>query len=316
MRESLSISLIVALCFLGVGCLDTLRKGLAPPPATLHEAISRKEYGYFKQLLPGHRAELNAVDRDASMLHTAALRGDADGVRVLVAAGADVNLKAGPLAWTPLHRAQTAAVVRELVKGRANLEELTGVVARTPLHFAAQSASCEVVTALLEAGANPNARDSSDGTPLMEVVTGNDTRAWSETQCVIRELAKNGADFNLRTNSNQSALSYAIRYGRDAEIAELVAAGANVNYQDADGGNGVLDDLMRNPQKRTIEQRLVTCKVLVGSGLSKDLIQSFVRHLGRSEKTAPEAPIYKYLREQIADSHDPVTLPRKVKSAN
>ena len=69
----------------------------------------------------------------------------------------------------------------------------------TPLHNAAWRGRAETVAALLEAGANPNARDLSGGTPLHLAAQNGD----AET---VRHLLSAGADPNLRTNGKKTPL--------------------------------------------------------------------------------------------------------------
>jgi ankyrin repeat protein len=89
----------------------------------------------------GARADVNARDEQGlTALHVAAGRGDAAGVRALLAAGAD------PLA-------------------------LDSAIGASPLHHAAQSGSVEVMRLLLEAGAPVDLQAPTQGmTPLMVAV--------------------------------------------------------------------------------------------------------------------------------------------------
>ena len=58
----------------------------------------------------------------------------------------------------------TGEVVTALLEAGANLEARE--TAKTPLHWAAWSGTGEAVTALLEAGADPNARDNDGKLPF------------------------------------------------------------------------------------------------------------------------------------------------------
>ena len=79
---------------------------------------------------------------------------------------------------------------------------------------------------LLEAGANPNAKDEGDGdaTPLHYACDADDTER-------VRLLLAHGADPNALWWDEQTALFYA----KSAEVAEmLLAAGADVNAESLD----------------------------------------------------------------------------------
>ena len=81
-------------------------------------------------------------------------------------AGADPNAR-DKRGWTPLHLAAMSAtgeVVTALLEAGANLEARGD--GQTPLHWAAMFGTGEAVTALLEAGADPNARDNDGKLPF------------------------------------------------------------------------------------------------------------------------------------------------------
>jgi uncharacterized protein len=95
--------------------------------------------------------------KDESPLMIAALKGDKEQVRKLIARDADVN-KTG---WTPLHYAATAGNVEMIA---LLLDENAYIDAEspnktTPLMMAAMYGSTPAVRALLEAGADPTLRN-------------------------------------------------------------------------------------------------------------------------------------------------------------
>ena len=109
----------------------------------------------------------------------------------------------------------------------------------TPLHEAAGgNEDPAVVAALLEAGADVNARGISDRTPLHRAAAGN------ENPPVIALLLRAGADVNARARGGRTPLHEAgARNGNPDVIAALVESGADVHSwgDDADairwGGN-------------------------------------------------------------------------------
>ena len=103
-------------------------------------------------------------------LHDAAEAGDSAQVAELLAEGADVNGGAGEYRGAALHWAcyrGHAAVVRQLLDAGADLEARRDRWRRTPLHWACRGcAEPEVVRQLLDARANPAARNKDGFTPL------------------------------------------------------------------------------------------------------------------------------------------------------
>ncbi|XP_057645854.1 ankyrin repeat domain-containing protein 31 [Chionomys nivalis] len=104
-----------------------------------------------------------------SLLHVASRGGDLSLVKVLIASGAEVNLKDNT-GWTPLHEASSEGfndVIIELLKAGANVncENVDGML---PLHGAAVGNHLKAAETLLEHGANPNQKDQKQRTALEE----------------------------------------------------------------------------------------------------------------------------------------------------
>lgn len=95
--------------------------------------------------------------QDESPLMIAALKGDLDAARRLIARGADVN-KTG---WTPLHYAATHGhldVIRLLLEQHAYIDA-ESPNGSTPLMLAAKYGSREAVKLLLDEGADPRLKN-------------------------------------------------------------------------------------------------------------------------------------------------------------
>ena len=155
----------------------------------------------------------------------AAMRGEADAVRALVARGEDVNQAQGD-GMTALHwaaRNRDASLARFLIGAGADLGAGTRIGAYTPLHLAAQAGAGEVVEMLLAAGADP--RTATKGTggarPLHFAARAGDER-------VVAALLAAGADPNAaETTWGQTPLIFAASAGRTASVRALLAAGAD-----------------------------------------------------------------------------------------
>ena len=115
-----------------------------------------------------------AHERNAgpTLLHTASAMADLATVELLLHLGADPNV-ADTGGHTPLYSLaneckvpDAARVVRALVRAGADVNAAAGVKHCTPLHMAARRGNVEVAEALIECGADVEARDSRGDTPL------------------------------------------------------------------------------------------------------------------------------------------------------
>lgn len=101
-------------------------------------------------------------------LHEAVAKGDADMVRALIEAGANVNAK-DDYGYTPLHRAAGRSrvyIAGMLIEAGADVNA-SDIFGMTPLHEAAINGDAgDVASVLIEAGADVNAKDDYGKTPL------------------------------------------------------------------------------------------------------------------------------------------------------
>lgn len=116
----------------------------------------------------------------------AVIAGDIDHVRAMHAAGVSAT-ESDQYGWLPIHRAD---IIRLLIGWGSPLEP-TGTEQWTPLHLASVSRSAQAVRALLEAGANVQARSVYGQTPLHLAVGPTVTDELLET---VRVLLNAGAD--------------------------------------------------------------------------------------------------------------------------
>jgi O-Glycosyl hydrolase len=212
--------------------------------------------------LPGVRAEiekgnLNATYGDGrNALHAALLAGAGDAAKLLIESGIDVN-HAAKDGWTPLHMAAGSFGAggdnREIGRGYTLLDLLNLVLAAkpnpidprtddgwTPLHSAAANARDDSgprrIAALIEAGAEVDAKDANGRTPLhwaaWQGFMGHILFIRHEA---VQELINRGAKVDATDALGRTPLHYAAEMGYERIVAALLLAGANPNARDAKG---------------------------------------------------------------------------------
>ena len=147
--------------------------------------------GLLARMVQSGRAKLihfviDAAERDPSLatqcfagttlLHFAAGTGCLEVVALLVRLGVDPNIR-GRGDHTPLYcvanecASETGPeVVRALVRAGADVDACCGVTRATALHMAARRGHVEIARALLDSGAEVNARDRKGDTPLQRAI--------------------------------------------------------------------------------------------------------------------------------------------------
>ena len=166
----------------------------AAPQRSIAEAMKRQDTEAVRVLMRAG-ADVNLPEPDgATALHWAAYWDDADSADLLIRAGADVNA-ANENVVTPLSLACTngsAVMVGRLLAAGARPDAAlpTG---ETPLMTCARTGSAEAVNALLTAGADVNAKESvREQTALMWAVS-------EKHLDVARALIARGADVHARS---------------------------------------------------------------------------------------------------------------------
>ncbi len=169
-----------------------------------------------------------------------AARGNANPIvleTLLEAAGVDATVLPGSRSL--LHEAAESnsnPAITEwlLASGARDLLSLRDYNARTPLLEAAYRAPVAVVKALLAAGADIAARDSSGNTPLHRAAFSSSSRR--SATAAVQVLLDAGADPEAQNRNGQTPLHEA----GDAEVAQiLLLAGARVDAEDNDGNTAL-----------------------------------------------------------------------------
>jgi truncated hemoglobin YjbI len=149
--------------------------------------------------------------RGQTLLHDAAMAGEAELADVLIHAGADPDAKEAE-GHTPLYRASTGAVAHVLLAAGAAVDAVSGPTRGTALHQAARHGNVSVAQALLDHGATIDARDAQQQTPLRRAVNCRKIH-------VVRLLIQHGADPKATDRRGQAPLHVA----RTAEMKQALA---------------------------------------------------------------------------------------------
>lgn len=156
-----------------------------------------------------------------------------ESVRLLVAAGADVNANSDPFPLSLAARHHPSTVVEALLAAGAHVND-AGESGWTALHDCGYTDEATVLT-LLAAGANVRARTSIARTPLMELAgrVGN--------AGLIHALIDAGSDVNAVDQNGWTPLHFAALLNRNPGVLRvLIGRGANINAQSSDGASPLI----------------------------------------------------------------------------
>ena len=197
----------------------------------LNNAVMADDQTRVAYLLESKHAAVNAQDlQGETPLHHALVQRSPRMVAFLIAHGADVNRRDRD-GWTPIMTAAYCDDPDDVKLLAAHGADPNAVSAQdlTPLAIAVQYGKNQAAVALLEAGAQPDRPIGEAGyTPLM-LASANDARALAQA------LIQKGADVNARNSGGVTALMMAAANGRADVVALLVRAGANVQAQSERG---------------------------------------------------------------------------------
>jgi uncharacterized protein len=159
----------------------------------------------------------------SSAVADAAMARDRAAVRTLLQQGGDVSAAQGD-GMTALHWAATYADVEladMLLYAGANTRATTRLGASTPLHVASRAGAAAIVTRLVDAKADVEARTATGATPLMLAATSGNVDA-------VVALLDAKADPNAKESAHeQTALMFAAALDRHEVVQVLLARGAD-----------------------------------------------------------------------------------------
>jgi ankyrin repeat protein len=195
----------------------------------LHLAVLGVTHVDISKMLqdPLHLARIDAKAGDGfTALHLAALRGDEHATRLLVRAGAGLEVRTISKGIAPLYYASRFnhfQVAQALIKAGANVQagDHDGV---QPIHGASifnNGDSSKVFGLLLKHGANIHVRAQEGGTPLQYALSRGTIDA-------VRFLLQNGADPDSRHITGTPALFQAVDASRHTIVDLLLENGADI----------------------------------------------------------------------------------------
>ncbi len=197
-------------------------------PDEIHDAVRGGNLEKVRTLLETHSEWLNSADQNRKTpLHLALESGHINIARHLIDQGADINLKDADRA-APLHNAaylgNLEMVDLLLKKGATSINE-GNYREQKPLHLACEKGHPKVVTRLLDAGADIEARDSLGRTPLM-------VTSVSKNMEVVGVLVRRNADINAslkRGPATYTVLTISAMYGFKDLVDFLIDKGASIS---------------------------------------------------------------------------------------
>ncbi len=194
----------------------------AGPDLDLLNAIEKKDGAQAEAAL-NQGANPNAwKNQMSSVLHLAVMGGSVDVVKLLLAKGADVNIR-NTAKRTPLMFAASTANSGLTLGSRAAAQvkgpELVVVVGKP----APESASIRMLKVLIEAGADVNAQSGHQHTALSEAAQQKDPE-------VVKYLIEKGAEVDCKDINSWTPLMRAVDAGNLENVKVLVEKGANVNH--------------------------------------------------------------------------------------
>jgi ankyrin repeat protein len=114
-----------------------------------------------------------------------------------------------------------------------------GQAGMTDLHAAAWSGDLDAALAAIAAGADVNARDHGDWTPLHWVVDMG--MVDGDREALVSVLAQAGADLNARSLDGATPLMIACRSGNGDLVRQLLSMGADLHLRSRDGSTALME---------------------------------------------------------------------------
>ena len=245
------------------------KDGLGDTPLmTNAETTGHTDQPEIAKILIAARAAVNTQNNDGETALFKASQENAEVVRVLLANGADPNLKnkegTSP-AQVAIGSADSQVILPLLIKYKADLtiEDEQG---RTLLHKASVTRDSNSTEILLENGSDINAKDNDEFTPLILAINdsvlpseidGDAKVARGGREDVVELLLQHGANPNLPDAAGNTALHHAAQEDRRVILRLLLENKGDPNYKNDEGATP-LHTAIQSPSLRAAELLLKT----------------------------------------------------------
>eukprot|EP01090_Pellita_catalonica_P021236 TRINITY_DN7894_c0_g1_i1.p1 TRINITY_DN7894_c0_g1~~TRINITY_DN7894_c0_g1_i1.p1 ORF type:complete len:428 (-),score=65.38 TRINITY_DN7894_c0_g1_i1:275-1558(-) len=209
-------------------------------------------------LLLKNEADINAQSSTGNTALMLAIdRGKIEVAKLLVDRGANLEVR-GQKGWTALHNAASGGEkgykeVAEMLLDAGALVDALSETMLTPLHEAAGKSLVEIVELLVSKGADVNARDKFDNTPLRMCASNAQSFATFDTfKRTVEILINAKADINAGTTINTTSLHSVVKWGNVDAVRFMLDKGADPNIRTTKGELPI--DFSRKPEVRAILQ--------------------------------------------------------------
>ena len=197
--------------------------------------------------LEASTATINHVDiHKRTALHWAVIRDDAEKTKLLLAFGADPNMK-DFLNQTPLDFARSPKICEALLRAGSDVHSRNAYHRRTALHQLCHTIdSVNILDKLVKAGIGVDVQDYDGETPLHNAV-------YSGFESSCRRLIELGADVNAtNSSSSDNPIHFAVYVDQPAIVELLLANGADYTWVNI-YGRTIAHVAVRAASRKTIQ---------------------------------------------------------------
>jgi ankyrin repeat protein len=200
--------------------------------AAINDAIQKSDLAKVSLMVKRNPGLAMEVDVNGSYpLHHAAQLNEIAVTKVLVGAGADINVRNGA-GETPLHIAVARGHGKlvETLEGQGAKLDVMGVTGNSPFLIAIQTNHLEIAEFLASRGADVKVRNGFGQTALHVAASRGNLKS-------VNFLIDRGLDVNEKDSSGNGPLWYALVNGRAELLKVLSSRGGRINERDSTGGS-------------------------------------------------------------------------------